>query len=79
MYEQCVQLKTDCLNPYTGVEIQSEMEVRDIHEAGSEPQNMSVDDNCPGFESMGDEVDGAGPLEQGDGGPPVELPETVSN
>ena len=54
------------------------MEVRDSHEAVCEPQNMSVDDNPPGFESMGDEIDGALPLAEAEPVQPMELHETVS-
>ena len=58
--------------------IQSDIEIRDSHEVGCEAQNMSMGDNPPGFESMGDEIDGALPLVEAEPVQPMESADTVS-
>ena len=40
---------------------------------------MSMDENPPGFESMGDEIDGALPLAEAEPLQPMESADTVSN
>ena len=59
--------------------INSEMEIRDGHEIGCEAQNLSADDNPPGFESMGDEIDGGLPLAKAEPVQPMESADTVSH
>ena len=54
------------------------MEIRDSHEIGCEAQNLSADDNPPGFESMGDEIDGGLPLAEAEPVQPMESADTVS-
>ena len=62
---------------FAAVPINSDLEMRDVHEVGNEPQNMSLEEN-PGFESMGDEIDGGLPLVEADLGQPVETAAAVS-